>query len=154
LAIALRLTNWSAAMFRLCCVFLATSLVVVAKPTWEIDPHGNVILGGDLAGERTVVSMHGPNWSSASAMNITASEWTDTSAKGAMDAPAGCQGQLQFTTEVRAVGEAVELAYTMQFTEATEITGAYVSLFLPVDRFVGQRAALLRSKGGRCCPPR
>ncbi len=133
-------------MHRLCCAALALGFLCSAKPSWEFDSHGNVVLGGDLAGIRAVVNMHGPNWSNATAMGITASERTATSAAGALDAPAGCQGKLDFSVEVRPVGDAVELAYALHFTEPTTITGAYVSLFLPVDRQIGQQVALLRSK--------
>jgi hypothetical protein len=133
-------------MHRLFLAAFAAAAFAVAQPSFRIDEHGTVHLGGDFAGIRATVNMHGPNWSSASATSSSATKTGAGEVSGQFKAAAGCQGDLAYTTKVRVVDGELELAYSLEFTENTEITGAYVSFSLPADAFEGQPVALLRGK--------
>jgi hypothetical protein len=117
--------------------------IVFAQPAAKIGDHGVVAFGGDLSGARMVVSMHGPNWSSASMTSAPATMAGENHAVGTFKAAAGCAGEALYSVDLRPTDGALELAYTLEFTENTTIAGAYVSLHLPADQFEGQRIALL-----------
>ncbi|MBT3289196.1 MAG: hypothetical protein HN380_17770 [Victivallales bacterium] len=133
-------------MLRLLCPALAIATLAAAKPTYRIDEHGTVRFGDDLAGIRAVVSMHGPDWSNASATSHPARKTGPNEVAGRFPAPSNCQGELIYGTKVREVDGTIELAYSLEFTKTTAITGAYVSFYINADQFEGQRIALLRSK--------
>ncbi|MDX9980256.1 MAG: hypothetical protein RBU25_09560, partial [Lentisphaeria bacterium] len=139
-------------MFRLSALILVAGFTLAAQPIWEIDPRGNVVFGGDLAGLRAAVSMHGPDWSNASTAGATLTKQESNAVAGHFPTPANCRGELAFAADIRAVEGALELAYSLRFTEATEITGAYVSLFLPVKLFAGQSVELLGGESKAVLP--
>lgn len=139
-------------MFRPSALILVAGFALAAQPIWEIDPRGDVVFGGDLPGLRAAVSMHGPDWSNASTAGATLAKQEPNAVAGHFATPANCRGELAFATDIKAVEGALELAYSLRFTEATEITGAYVSLFLPVKLFAGQSVELLGSEGKAALP--
>lgn len=139
-------------MPRLCSLLLVAGSMLAAQSVWEFDSRGNLVFGGDLAGIRATVNMHGPGWSSASQASASLNRQETNAVAGQFPTPANCRGELVFACDARTADGAVELTYSLRFTEATDITGAYVSLFLPVTAFAGQAIALLRSEGGTVLP--
>ena len=133
-------------MLRMFCLALVYTLVAMAQPAFQWNDRGTLSFGGDLAGIRATVNMHGPNWSGSSVEDGSARADGEGRVVGTFPAARGCAGSVQYTVAAQAVDGALELDYSVAFTESTTITGAYLSLFLPAAAFEGQQVGLL---GGR-----
>jgi len=97
---------------------------------------------GPLA--RIVLTAHGPNWAGVSQDGPAAQvEREGAEVRGAIPMPQGSQGVLRFVERVAQENGRVLLDYEVEFTEDSALQGAYVSVYLPVERFLGRRARLL-----------
>jgi hypothetical protein len=131
---------------------VAASLACAEPLTVQLDDRGVATLsdGGTLA--RAVVMMHGPGWTGASNEGAKAGRRQDDTVQGSLELPPNCVGRLDYSVTATATAGKAELAYALQFSERTQIQGAYVSFLLPVARFEGRTATLLHAGTSRPFP--
>ena len=149
-------------MTRMICIALAvliTGTAGMAQPrspvAWKMSERGLVTVSDD-SGKLAELGLllHAPGWgSSVMDLNATATRDGDK-VTGSMPCPAPSTGALRYTATARSVDGVAEMDFRAEFTEATTIEGAYVSVFLPCTRFEGARATLPPNAAAQVLPPR
>lgn len=140
-------------------LFAAGILLGVVTPLaagplgFEISERGVVTFSDGQPLARASVGMFAPGWIGASNDGAATAAREGSRTTGFFSLPGASRGALHYTVDVQRRDEAVELAYSIEFDEATEIQSAQVSFFLPTDRFEGHAATLWRS-GARATLPR
>lgn len=102
---------------------------------------------------RIVITVHGPNWAGASQESRTARVERDGDRfRGAIPMPEGSAGEIRFVERVATERGRVILDYEVEFTQDSPLQGAYVSIYLPVERFINRTARLLPADEERVFP--
>ncbi len=136
---------------RTCCLALLLVIWVClagscsAQATTTMNDKGVVTLSDGEPLGRAVVNMHAPDWAGASNEGHVTAERDGNTVEGMFGLPGKAEGGLLYSVTCDSRDDGVDLAYEIEFTDPTDIFGAYVSFLLPADRFQGKRATLLHS---------
>jgi hypothetical protein len=130
-------------MNRLCLLAVLLSVPVLCAPSLRVSDTGLVSLDDGRPLLSAALNMHAPGWAPASIANATArAVREDQTVTGSLPLPAPCTGELRYTVAMAPQADGGRIDYTAQFSEATEIQGAYVSFFLPCERFEGHAVTM------------
>jgi len=135
-------------------VALLASLRASAAPlSFELTDAGVLKVSDGQPLARALVNMHAVGW--AGANNETQAEGTSRegdTVRGAVRLPAQLAGKLGYSVTATKEDSALKAHYSLRFTEATEIQGAYISFMLPAERLQGRQATLWRTGQSRHLP--
>lgn len=124
-------------------LLLALPLPALCAPNVHVTDSGVVTLDDGRPLVSAAVNMHAPGWAPASIANAAVhGTRVDQTLTGDLRLPAPCTGELSYAVTAVPDETGARLTYAAQFTQATEIQGAYVSFFLPCDRFEGRAATV------------
>ncbi len=135
-------------------VALLAGLRASAAPlSFELTDAGVLKVSDGQPLARAIVNMHAVGW--AGANNETQAEGTSRegdTVRGAVRLPAQLAGKLGYSVTATKEDYALKAHYSLRFTEATEIQGAYISFMLPAARLQGRQATLWRTGQSRPLP--
>ena len=128
---------------------LPTLSTLVGAATCRLDDHGVVRFSNSLPITRIEMTVHGPDWSFASAESTgaTARKTAPGTMHGHIPLPANCRGALEYDISLEpGQNGAHDIAVRARFTQETDIYGAYLSVYLDAERVQGRTAALFPGK--------
>jgi len=94
---------------------------------------------------KSIVSVQSPGWLSDSNEGIVPATREGNVVQGKIPVPHDWMTQMEYMVQVDQKDKEVVLDYEVQFTDRTEIIGAYVSFLLPTTRFEGHGIKLYHS---------
>jgi hypothetical protein len=125
---------------------------VPADLTHATDPKGVLTFSDGQPLARMALNGHTPEWTpfSQSAADMTATG--PDRFQGSIALPDPGRGKVTFDETARAEGGRVGVDWSLEFSEDSPLTGAYVSVFVPTERFGGAQARPLPGEATRGLP--
>ena len=130
-------------MMRLVPLVLGLAVPVSAQLSFETSDTGVVTFSDGEEIARVTIIGHTPEWNMFQQDQAAMELAENGRFGGSIDLPDPGVGSLRFGQVVLEQGRRTWLDYQLEFVEDSPLTGAYISAYLPTDRFAGKRARLL-----------